>query len=222
VPRSTRQTLIRFYDALFAAYGPQGWWPARSRTEIVVGAILTQNTNWRNVERAIANLRAARLLTWKALRDAPANKLARLIRPSGYFNIKARRLKCFVNWLWDRHRGNFEDLRRLPLGTLRAELLSVSGIGPETADSIILYALRKPTFVADAYTARLLRRHGLVNGGVRYDELKAVFEDHLPADERLFNQYHALIVAVGKKHCRPRARCDGCPLQRFEHDPRAC
>lgn len=215
---TTGETLRAFHDALLRAYGPQGWWPGRTRTEIVVGAILTQNTNWANVEKAIARLEAAGLLDWAALRDVPAPRLAECIRPAGYYNIKAARLKNFVIWLWAEHGGDFDGLQDRDLATLREELLSIRGIGPETADSILLYALEKPTFVVDAYTARILGRHRLIDEAATYEEIKAIFEDALPADAALFNEYHALVVAVGKRHCRPTAKCGDCPLAEFPHD----
>jgi endonuclease-3 related protein len=217
-----RQILRQLYKALHRAYGPQGWWPGDGAVEIIVGAILTQNTNWRNVERALSNLRDAKLLDWKALRDVPAGRLARLIRPAGYYNVKAKRLKHFVAWLWRQHHGDLRLLRMLPLNQLRSELLGIHGIGPETADSILLYALDRPTFVIDAYTRRLAVRHGLVHGNPDYDKLKRYFEDRMPHSAKLYNEYHALVVAVGKKHCRPVARCEGCPLDGFAHDPQAC
>ncbi|MBI5763677.1 MAG: endonuclease III domain-containing protein [Planctomycetes bacterium] len=214
---TNRRRIREFYDALLAAYGPQGWWPGETPTEIVIGAILTQNTNWKNVEKAIEQLRAAKMLDWAALRDVPMAELADRIRPSGYFNIKAKRLKSFTAWLWARCDGNLEDLRGLPLERLRAELLAINGIGPETADSILLYALGKPTFVIDAYTRRVAIRHGLAADDCSYEELKELFEKHTPCDVAAYNEYHALIVAVGKRHCGPTAKCDGCPLERFEH-----
>jgi endonuclease III related protein len=238
-PSSTGRQLRRIYDALYRRFGPQGWWPGRTRTEIVVGAILTQNTSWKNVEQAIARLRAVNMLDWAALRDVPVEKLAELIRPAGYFNIKAARLKHFVTWLWDEHGGDFDSLVNVAsacggpsargvaqphaavsrsVDDLRAELLAIKGIGPETADSILLYALDYPTFVVDAYTARVTVRHQLIDAPVEYAGLKALFEDHLEADARLFNEYHALLVAVGKEFCKPRAQCSGCPLERFDHD----
>ncbi|MEE8385354.1 MAG: endonuclease III domain-containing protein [Dehalococcoidia bacterium] len=219
---TTGRILLRFHDALYEAYGPQGWWPGRTRTEIVVGAILTQNTNWRNVEKAIAQLRAGGLLDWAALRDVPVADLAQHIRPAGYYRVKARRLKNFVAWLWDVSGGDFDSLASRPMTDLRGQLLGINGIGPETADSILLYALGMPTFVVDAYTGRIACRHGLIDGEVDYEALKTLFEGHLPADARMFNEYHALIVAVGKRHCRPRAQCEGCPLESFEHDAAAC
>lgn len=190
--------------------------------EIVVGAILTQNTNWRNVEKAIRQLRAEGLLDWTALRDVSAEDLARHIRPTGYYRLKARRLKNFITWLWEEHGGNFDGLRATKLPDLRRMLLGINGIGPETADSILLYALDRPTFVVDAYTARIICRHGLCDPDAGYGELKSLFEDNLPASARLFNEYHALIVSLGKQHCRPRAQCDGCPLEAFEHNRTAC
>jgi endonuclease-3 related protein len=218
MPSTTARTLNDFFEALQSAYGPQHWWPGETPTEVVVGAILTQNTNWANVEKAIARLRAAGCLDWERLREIDVARLAELIRPAGYFNIKAGRLKNFVEWLWREHEGDLASLERLSVPDLREALLSVRGIGRETADSIILYALNKPTFVVDAYTARVLRRHRLIDGEADYEQIKSLFEDALPQDPGLFNEYHALLVAVGKKHCRPSARCAGCPLEKFEHD----
>ncbi len=215
------QLLKRMFDALLAAYGSQGWWPGESPTEIVIGAILTQNTNWKNVEKAIARLKAANLLDWAALRDVPIRRLAACIRPAGYFRIKARRLKNFVSWLWDEHGGSLDSLAGISTRRLRKRLLAVSGIGRETADAILLYALGRPTFVVDAYTARVARRHKLVDASADYEALKSRFEEHLPRRKALFNEYHALLVEVGKRHCRRQAQCEGCPLERFEHDPEA-
>jgi endonuclease-3 related protein len=215
---NTGHVLQRFFDAMLSAYGPQGWWPGRGRTEIVIGAILTQNTNWKNVEKAIAQLRANGLLDWGALRDVALDDLAQCIRPAGYYNLKARRLKNFVAWLWENHDGDMDRLEDVGLGPLREALLGINGIGSETADAILLYALNRPTFVIDAYTGRIARRHGLIDSEADGHELKALFEDHLPADVALFNEYHALLVEVGKRHCKPRAKCEGCPLAAFEHD----
>ncbi len=213
------QTLKQIYEVMLAAYGPQRWWPARTRLEVVVGAILTQNTAWANVERAIDNLKRAGCLDCARLRDVADDQLSELIRPAGYFRVKSRRLRNFVNWLWDRFNGSLDRAFDQSQPCLREQLLSISGIGPETADSIILYAARKPTFVVDAYTARILRRHGLIDETADYDEIKTLFEGNLPCDTTLFNEYHALLVAVGKRHCRPRARCAECPLEPLEHDP---
>jgi endonuclease III related protein len=210
--------LTRFYEALYEAYGPQHWWPGETATEIAIGAILVQNTNWQNVEKAIARLRDAELLSWTALYKVPMAELAELIRPAGYYQVKARRLKNLVIWLCEEHGGDLENLRNLSLPELRGQLLAINGVGPETADSILLYALERPTFVVDTYTARVAFRHRLIDGETDYYQLKAVFEDNLPEDVHLLNEYHALLVAVGKRHCRPRAQCAGCPLERFEHE----
>jgi endonuclease-3 related protein len=214
----THRTLKEMYRALHDAYGPQHWWPGESPTEVIIGAILTQNTNWKNVERAIANLRDRRMLDWKELQKISVEELAQLIRPAGYYNIKARRLKHFVHWLWTNHDGSLDNLKCLPLPALREELLSINGIGPETADSILLYALNRPSFVIDAYTTRLLRRHALISEDAKYHDMKDLFERALPAETQLFNEFHALIVTVAKKHCRKRAACEGCPLDSFPHE----
>ncbi len=201
------------YERLYRALGPQGWWPGRTPLEISVGAILTQNTNWSNVARAIRALREARCLSFAALKAVPERRLARLIRPAGYFNIKARRLKHFIRYLDRNYGGSWRRMRRGPAQALRQELLAVNGIGPETADSILLYALKKPVFVVDAYTKRVLGRHGLLAEDIDYDHLQAIFMDHLPMREPLFNEFHALIVRLGKDYCKKtKPRCDVCPL----------
>lgn len=210
--------LPHFYDALMNAYGPQGWWPAQTPTEVIVGTILTQNTAWKNVERAMARLRAGGALDWRQLHEMPVDRLAELIQPAGTFRVKAQRLKNFVSFLIERYRGDLAGMVGVSTDQLREELLSVHGIGRETADAILLYALDRPTFVVDAYTHRVLRRHGLIDTESDYDEVKAVFEDSLPSNLRMFNEFHALLVEVGKRHCRTRARCEGCPLASFEHD----
>jgi len=208
-----RSQLSQIYARLYAHLGPQHWWPGDSDFEIIIGAILTQNTAWTNVEQAIANLKRARLLTPSALKRVPLARLARLIRPSGYFNLKAKKLKAFVQFLFTRHRGRLAHLFRLDLDTLRDELLTVYGIGPETADSIILYAARKPIFVVDAYTRRIFARLGLSHDQAAYADLQSLFMQHLPHDVQLFNEYHALIVALGKNICLARVpRCPVCPL----------
>lgn len=205
-----------FYETLLHSYGPQNWWPARSRFEVIVGAILTQNTSWTNVERAIVALRAKKLLSTRALRTIPETELAELIRPSGYFRQKARKLKAFLEFLDKNYRGSLRRMFRMPTQKLRAELLSVYGIGPETADSILLYAGGHPVFVVDAYSRRLLARHELARGDERYDEIRELFERSLPTDPQLFNEYHALIVHTGKHFCRKRdPRCGDCALRSF-------
>jgi endonuclease-3 related protein len=198
---------------LYRAFGPQRWWPARTPLEVVVGAILTQNTAWSNVAAAIKNLKGAGVLSFKALADLPEKRLARLIRPAGYFNIKARRLKHFLAYFGRRYQGRFERMRRGATPFLREELLAVNGIGPETADSILLYALKRPVFVVDAYTKRIFSRHGLCASDEDYHALQKLFQAALPRDEGIFNEYHALIVACAKEFCRKvRPRCGACPL----------
>lgn len=207
--------LTTLYNKLFRAYGPQGWWPARTRFEVIVGAILTQNTNWTNVEQAIRNLRKARALTIGAMRSLKVDSLAELIRPSGYFNVKARRLKSFLEHINNNYGGSIDKFFKLPTDALRRELLAVNGIGPETADSILLYAARRPVFVVDVYTTRLLSAHGIITGSESYDEIQSIFMENLIRDMEMFNEYHALIVRVGKEFCKPRidARtCTECPL----------
>ena len=194
-------------------FGPQHWWPARTRFEVVVGAILTQNTAWSNVEHALAALRSLRLLTPARLAGLPLRRLAELIRPSGYFRVKALRLRAFLRYLRRRYHGSLNLMSRAPLDPLRGELLAVPGIGPETADSILLYALGRPVFVVDAYTRRVLSRHRLLPHEADYEEARAFFERHLPSDPRLFNEYHALLVAVGKQYCRSHPYCEECPLR---------
>lgn len=220
----TRRDLVgrsvwEIYERLFRAYGSQHWWPARTRVEIVVGAILTQNTAWSNVERALDNLRRARVMTWSGLRDLTTSELAELIRPSGTYDVKAKRLGSFVRYLWENHNGSLRSLLNGELVTARGRLLSIHGIGPETADAILLYAGNQVSFVVDAYTRRVLRRHFLCNEKAGYETVRGLFQAALPADAALFNEYHALLVAVGKKHCRSRARCEGCPLEGMPHDP---
>ena len=198
------------------ALGPMRWWPARSPFEVIVGAILTQNTAWTNVERAIANLRRERLLSIAAMERASTSRLAKLIRSSGYFRQKSKKLKAFVRFLRDEYSGS---LRRMFAGTtenLRQKLLAVHGIGPETADSMLLYAGMHRIFVVDAYTRRILSRHGLADGKEDYDEIRAMFEDRLPRDAQLYNEFHALIVNTGKKWCRAKnPLCTECPLGKF-------
>jgi endonuclease-3 related protein len=214
--RALGPVLSSYYDAMAAALGPMRWWPAKTPFEVIVGAILTQNTAWSNVEKAIDNLRQARLLTPSALERVPRAQLAKLIRSSGYFRQKAKKLEAFVYHLRTRHGGSLARLFRQPTATLRDELLAVHGIGPETADSILLYAGNHPSFVVDAYTRRILGRHGLTTAKTSYEETRQLFETHLPRDTKLWNEYHALIVNVGKNWCRNRnPRCGECPLQPF-------
>ena len=211
------EELTGIYQLLFERFGPQRWWPGETQLEIIVGAILTQNTNWGNVEKAIANLKAGELLNPEALHNIEVAQLAELIRPAGYFNIKARRLKSFIDWLFTNYGGELAELEGVGTGRLREELLFVKGVGRETADSILLYALKREIFVVDAYTARVAVRHGLIEPEADYEQLRDLFQSNLPQDVQLFNEYHALLVRVGKEFCRPKARCAGCPLEKLPH-----
>ena len=216
--KTVSQILRRMFGRLSAAYGPQHWWPAKTPTEVVVGAILTQNTAWKNVERAIDNLRDANCLTWPALRDVSARRLTDLVQPSGTYRIKAARLKAFVSTLWKDHAGSLKDILDGELKEARRRLLAIHGIGPETADAILLYAGGRPSFVIDAYTRRILRRHQLIDRQASYAGVQQLFHRAFASDPAVYNEFHALLVAVGKRHCRTRARCDGCPLADMPHD----
>ena len=203
--------LLEVYRRLLRAYGPQGWWPAETPFEVMVGAVLTQATAWRNVERAIARLKAAGVLSHQGIAALPPKELEELVRPSGFFRQKARRLRALVKLVLDH--GDVEALLSLPPEELREKLLSVPGIGPETADSILLYAAGHPAFVVDAYTKRILHRLGLLpEEAAPYAEVQRMFQENLPQDPQLYGEYHALLVRHAKEHCRTRPRCDGCPL----------
>jgi endonuclease-3 related protein len=207
------QPLDEIYRRLLAHFGPQHWWPGDTPLEIMVGAVLTQNTNWENVEKAIANLKGADLLELHRLAATSTGMLAELIRPSGYYNLKAVRLHNLLRAITAEH-ASLESFFAADLQALREQLLAVKGIGPETADSILLYAGGFPTFVIDAYTHRLLLRHGLIGEETDYYEMQELFLSALPEDVALFNEYHALIVRVGKEFCRKtKPRCDTCPLR---------
>jgi len=203
------------YRALHRRFGPQHWWPGDSRLEIIVGAILTQNTSWTNVEKGLARLKQAKALSLSALGRCSTRALERWLRPVGFFRVKATRIKSFVSWVGECHGGSLSRLMRLPTAELREELLSVNGIGPETADSILLYAFRRPVFVADAYTRRVMIRHGQVRETTTYEALAQHFTRGLPRNQKLFNEYHALLVRLGKDYCRARPRCENCPLRRW-------
>ncbi len=207
------KVLTEIYDSLFRSFGKQYWWPGDTSFEVVIGAILTQNTNWSNVEKAIKNLKSAKIFTPNKLYEINQDKLAELIKPSGYFNVKAKRLKHFIEWLFLNYNGSLSKLFKQDFATLREQLLSVNGIGKETADSIILYAAEKPTFVVDTYTKRVLVRHGLITEDYDYDAIKEIFENNLPKEVPLYNEYHALIVMVGKYYCKPKMQCEECPLK---------
>ena len=208
---STAAQLTRLYDTLREFFGPQDWWPAETPFEVAVGAILAQNTNWQNVIRAIDNLKRAGALDPAALHRLDHQTLGELIKPAGYYNVKAARLKNFITRLHQAHGGRLETLLALEPDELRRELLSVKGIGPETADSIVLYAARKPIFVIDAYTHRILSRLGLCTEDDDYHALQEMFMDNLPEDVAMFNEYHALLVNLGKHYCKPKPRCPECP-----------
>jgi endonuclease-3 related protein len=239
-----RSKILSYYRSLLARWGPQNWWPARSRLEVIVGAYLTQNTNWSNVEKAIANLRRASVLSIKSLRELPLENLEQLIRPSGYFRQKAQRLKAFVSFLDANYSGSLDRMFATPTEKLRAELLALNGVGPETADSILLYAGNHPVFVVDAYTRRIFERHGFISGKTSYDEIRMLIEHAITsaAPEQLttdqhgsdprhpvsrmssarrtelaqhYNEFHALIVRAGNLYCRSTPNCQGCPLQKF-------
>ncbi len=208
--------LAAYHDALIRAYGPQHWWPGRTRFEVIVGAILTQNTSWSNVERAIAELRRARLLSPAGIAGVRLARLSCLIRSSGFFRQKAKKLKEFVHFLRTEYQGSLDKMFATPAAELRDQLLNVYGIGPETADSILLYAGGFAVFVVDAYTRRILERHNLAHGKHRYEEIRSLFEASLPRSAALFNEYHALIVHTGKHFCRKRNPCcDRCALRPF-------
>jgi endonuclease-3 related protein len=235
--------ILEYYRALLTRFGPQNWWPARSRFEVIVGAYLTQNTNWTNVEKAMANLRRARALNLSAMRKLPVAKLEELVRPSGYFRQKAKKLKTFIAFLDKKYSGSLDRMFSQPTAQLRAELLELNGVGPETADSILLYAGNHPVFVVDAYTRRILERHGIITAKTGYEEIRRLIEEAVSnaesesllvepgADPRHpasrmsratrselaqhYNELHALIVRVGNQLCRATPDCEGCPLKFF-------
>ncbi len=208
---------LRVYDRLHGYYGDQGWWPGDTPLEVLVGAVLTQNTNWGNVEKAIDNLKKDDCLSFAVLNDMDQDVLAEYIRPSGYYNVKARRLKNLLQMITEEYEGELTFMFADSLESSRENLLKVKGVGPETADSILLYAARKPVFVIDTYTHRVFSRHQLVEEDTDYFSLQQEFMDSLPSDVKLFNEFHALIVSVAKEFCKKKKpRCSECPLQRVE------
>jgi len=211
--------ILDLYQILYRYFGPQHWWPARTSFEVMVGAILTQNTNWGNVEKAIAKLREAKALQPETIARMPQPRLRLLIRSSGFYHQKARRLKALAHFLLNRYGGINPRLRKQDTDRLRKELLSLDGIGPETADSILLYALNRPVFVIDAYTRRIFSRHRFLPEDSKYDKWQRLFMDNLPHRSDLFNEYHALIVKLAKIHCRRKPLCQGCPLNRMPIGP---
>jgi endonuclease III related protein len=211
-----KSTLVQVYERLLDAFGPQHWWPGQSPFEVMVGAVLVQNTNWQNVERAIENLRRNDLLEPHALYGLPVEELQELIRPAGYFRIKARRLRSLLEFLVRRYDGSLDAMFRTDMATLREELLAVHGVGPETADSILLYAGGLPIFVVDAYTFRVFARHGWIGFDADYHAVQDHFQSGLPDDAALYNEYHALLVYLGKHYCRKTGpKCSVCPLRDF-------
>ncbi len=206
---ASRHPFSHIYDILLDHYGPQHWWPGETAIEVMVGAMLTQNTAWCNVERAISNLKEADLLDAGRILDCSDTTLANLLRPAGYFNLKSTRLKNLCQLLYE---TGFERLQALPTAALRQRLLAVKGIGPETADAILLYAFQRPVFVIDAYTRRIFSRFGLVSGSERYELLRARFEGALGATAAIYNEYHALIVQHAKQACRVKPACNQCVL----------
>jgi len=202
------------YALLQKHFGPQGWWPGDSPFEVMVGAVLTQNTNWENVRKAISNLKEADALSFSRLSTLSVGEIAQLIQPSGYFNLKAQRLQNLLRMIIDRYNGKLELFLEEDLPIAREALLSVKGIGPETADSILLYAANHPIFVVDAYTHRIFSRHNLAAEESDYYTLQEAFHEKLPVQVPLYNEYHALIVALGKEFCRKKnPQCEQCPLQ---------
>jgi endonuclease-3 related protein len=206
------KNLEEIYKRLFSKFGPQGWWPGETPFEVIIGAILTQNTNWINVERAISNLKKNKLLSPKKLKQISTRRLASLIKPAGYFNVKAKRLKSFINFLFKEYKGSIKNMFTEDFLSLRTKLLGVKGIGYETADSILLYAGNKPIFVVDAYTKRILFRHNFIDRKSDYPQIQNLFMDHLEQDINLFNEFHALIVRLGKEICKNKPLCEICPL----------
>ena len=206
--------LEAIFQRLFEHFGPQHWWPAETEFEVVVGAILTQNTAWSNVERAIDALKKANLLSMDGIYHCNEDKLAELIKPSGFFRQKAKRLKHFVDYVVNQWNGSIETFLSQPMAVLRDQLLKLNGVGPETADSIILYAAKQPSFVVDRYTHRMMFRHGYAPEHYHYEELRRLFMDNLPQDVWLFQEYHALFVRLGKEYCTSKPRCQGCPLNK--------
>lgn len=217
--------ILNIYRTLAQAYGPLHWWPAKTRFEVIVGAFLTQNTSWKNVELALKNLRRSGILNVRGIREVSLEDLEKLVRASGYFRQKAARLKAFVEYLDQKHRGSLNRMFSQPLELLRGELLTLRGVGPETADAILLYAGKLPVFVVDAYTKRLLERHSMVAAGAKYESIRAQVEKAFARDQSSsasaehYNEFHALLVEVGKRHCGVVPRCKGCPLSHMLPSP---
>jgi endonuclease-3 related protein len=209
--------LQEIYEILLKHFGPQDWWPGDSPFEIMVGAVLTQNTNWTNVSKAIDNLKQENLLSFEKLHELEVELLAEKIRPAGYFNLKAKRLKNLLDFIDEEYDGSLEEMFAEDIIGLREKILTVKGIGPETADSILLYAGHKPVFVVDAYTHRIFSRHSIIAEDEGYYEIQEYFSLSLPEDVKLFNEYHALIVQLGKEFCKKsKPLCSQCPLNELD------
>ena len=211
-----RLTLV--YKKLYKSFGPQQWWPGESGLECAVGAILTQNTSWINVEKAILNLKSAMDITIKNLEAVSTEELSALIRPAGFYIQKTWCIKRLIKFIINEYGGKIDNMKSTDTYTLRQQLLSIKGIGPETADCILLYVLKKPVFVIDRYTYRMLFRHGFVDRETTYNEMQKLFMDNIENDEVMFGEFHALIVQAGKKHCKKKADCEACPLNFDSHD----
>ena len=215
---NTSDRIKNIYRLLYKKYGSQDWWPGDSQLECIVGAILTQNTSWKNVEKAIHNLKNLNLISIEKLKLITTQELAVLIRPSGYFNQKAIKIKNFIAFLLDNYKGSLDIMFDEDDDVIRNKLLSIKGIGPETADCIMLYGGNKPIFVIDTYTYRILSRHEMVPEQTNYNEMQELFMDSLNSDPKMFNEYHALLVKVGKEHCKKNdPQCAGCPLEEDPH-----
>jgi len=209
--------LGEIYNLLYQHFGPQGWWPGESTEEIILGAILTQNTSWGNVEKALAQLKGNNCLDFEKIYDLDTALFAEMIRPAGYYNIKAKRVKNFVQWLYDQYAGQLGRLESVSTDLLRNQLLSVNGIGKETADSILLYGLGRAVFVVDTYTSRVLVRHNLIDDQCDYEQIREFMESNTEENVQLYNEFHALLVCVGKQFCKPRCLCSKCPLDSIPH-----
>jgi endonuclease-3 related protein len=212
-PNTVKNIVFKIFEILSSHFGPQNWWPGESELEIMIGAILTQNTNWQNVEKAMKNLKEKTNLEPRLIYQLPLKKLAKIIKPSGFYNIKAKRLKEFLKFFLKEYNGEIEKMRKEDGKILREKLLKIKGIGKETADSILLYALEKPFFVIDNYTKRIFLRHKLFEENKSYDEWQAFFTDNLPKDTKIYNEYHALLVKLAKTYCLKRPLCEKCPLK---------
>jgi len=212
----TGQKLLEMFQRLLSHFGPQNWWPADTPLEVMIGAILTQNTSWTNVEKAISNLKEKGLISLERLLSLPAKDLAEIIRPAGYYNIKTKRLKNLLTFIAGQYDGDLVRFFNQETDVIREGLLSVNGVGHETADSIVLYAANRPLFVVDAYTHRIMSRHELAPEEATYHDIQSLFMDHLPEDVSLYNEFHALMVLTGKDYCRRNPLCRDCPLNRWE------